>query len=450
MQDKENLLQMLEEHQQDMEEVLVVRTLMGLSAVKELSDTLRATVETQRVLADKVEAMKDVGVFFNGLVRELAGLREEAVQGLSSLQAEHDKLEDEIRQAQDRHQTSMKQTIQCLQDQLNLLSIEAQKDYTDLRSASKALHKPLHTLQDNITSGCSRVEQQASAQADLLSSTSSSLASSLRLNADESRQALEEMTGCCSHLHSSVSGLVERNLQWSSRVGGHAETQNQEHLSLTGKISTEAQTLRQSVEALCTEQLRTAEEELCGRQEEVKQALVAVQNQTSLDRTVVDQRQAELQDHVETSRQVVHSFLQEELQQDVPTGATPQRREFAYPRRLEKSRSRGELLEVLRRQQEELWAAVEVDEQQEEEEEDKHSQVDHDSLEDELSACNESLATEPSFIDENLVINESKRVPFFKQKKGGKKERKIPAKPKASENESSTPHKSRLPLRCQN
>lgn len=37
-----------------MEEVLVGRTLMGLSAVKELGDGLRATVEAQRALADKV------------------------------------------------------------------------------------------------------------------------------------------------------------------------------------------------------------------------------------------------------------------------------------------------------------------------------------------------------------------------------------------------------------
>lgn len=37
-----------------MEEVLVARTLMGLSAIKELSDSLRATAETQRALADKV------------------------------------------------------------------------------------------------------------------------------------------------------------------------------------------------------------------------------------------------------------------------------------------------------------------------------------------------------------------------------------------------------------
>uniref|UniRef100_A0A671W8V6 Kinesin-like protein n=1 Tax=Sparus aurata TaxID=8175 RepID=A0A671W8V6_SPAAU len=352
LQDKESMLQLLEEHRQDMEEVLVTRTLMGLSAAKELNDSLRAAVDTQRV-----EAMKEVGVFFSGLVQELAGLREAAVKGLSSLQAEQDELEDKIRQAQERHHTvrdaKQTDTIQCLQDQLNLLSMEAEKDFTDLRSASRSLQKPLQVLQENISFG-----------------------------------------------------LIE-----SSSAG----------------------------------------QELSGRQEEVKRSLTAVQDQTAENRTVLDQQQAELQDHMETCQQLVHGFLQEELQQDVPTGATPQRREFVYPRKLMKLQSRSELLESLRRQQEELQAAMEEEELDEEEEEDKHSQVDHDSLEDELSTCNESVATEPSFIDENLVFNESKRVPFFKKKKGGKKDTKIPARPKASDNDAaSTPQKSRLPLRCQN
>ncbi|KAM6996886.1 kinesin-like protein KIF11 isoform 4-T4 [Tautogolabrus adspersus] len=447
LKDKESVLQLLEEHQQDMEEVLVVRTLMGLSAVKELNDTLRATAETQRALADKVEAMKEMGVFFSGLVQELAGLREASVQGLSALQTQHDKLEDEIRQAQERHQTGMKQTIQCLQDQLNLLTMEVQKDYTDLRTSSKALQKPLQTLQENIDSGCSTVERQASSQADLLSSTSSSLASSLRLTTNQSLQTLDEMTGCCSHLHSAVSGLVDRDLQWSSKTREQAETAAQQHSTLMGMISSEAQALHQGVEKRCTERLQTAEEQLSGRQEEVKRAVMAVQNQTSMDRTVLEQQQAELQDHVETSQELVSDFLQNELQQDIPTGTTPQRREFVYPRQLVKSRTRSELLESLRRQQEDLRAAVE-EEEDEEDEEDKLSQ---DSLEEELSTCNESLATEPSFIDENLVFNESKRVPFFKQKKGGKKESKIPNRQKVSENEApSTPQKSRLPLRSQN
>lgn len=122
--------------------------------------------------------MKEFGEFFGGLVRDLSGLRESAVQGLTSLQAEHDRLADQIRRAQERHETvrprrrillcvrfsvncciassfvyfqGMKRTIQCLQDQFSLLLMEAQKDYTDLHSTSKALQEPLHSVQEQIS-----------------------------------------------------------------------------------------------------------------------------------------------------------------------------------------------------------------------------------------------------------------------------------------------------------
>lgn len=45
----------------------------------------------------------------------------------------------------------MKQTIQCLQDQLNLLTMETQKDYSDLCSASRSLQRPVQVLQENIS-----------------------------------------------------------------------------------------------------------------------------------------------------------------------------------------------------------------------------------------------------------------------------------------------------------
>lgn len=53
----------------------------------------------------QVEAMKEVGVAFSGLVQEVAALREAASRGLDSLQEEHGRLEENIRQAQERHQT---------------------------------------------------------------------------------------------------------------------------------------------------------------------------------------------------------------------------------------------------------------------------------------------------------------------------------------------------------
>lgn len=60
-------------------------------------------------------------------------------------------------------------------------------------------------------------------------------------------------------------------------------------------------------------------------------------------------------------------------------GTTPRRQELLYPRELMKLQSRGELLENLRKQQEQLQAALreEPEEQEDEEDEDKHSQVDH-------------------------------------------------------------------------
>ncbi|XP_013883119.1 kinesin-like protein KIF11 [Austrofundulus limnaeus] len=444
---KEILLQLLEEHQQDMESVLAVRTLRGLSVVRELSDSLQSSVEKQRALVQKVEEMKEIGVFLSSLVQELANLREAHGQGVSALQAKHNKLEVDILQAKERHQLGMKQTIQCLQDQLTLQTLQTLQDYTDLHSSTKDLKSPALSLKQGISSGCSSVENQVSAQADLLASTSSSLTSSLRLTADESQQALSELNGYCSDLHSSVSGLVERDLQWQLGVREHVDNQTQKHLSMMETVSAETQSLSQSVETCCTELLQQADQQLSTRQEEVKQAHTAVLNQTSVDWTVLEQQKQELEDHIEKSQQMVHTFLRDELQQDVPTGATPQRREFVYPRQLHKARRRSELLDSLRRQQEELQAALKEEEEQEEEpepEEVEQNQTDPDSVEDDTSNYN----SEPSF-NENLVFNERKRLPFFKQKKGSKDSKTSRSKTSGN-NVPTSPQKPRLPLRPMN
>lgn len=45
----------------------------------------------------------------------------------------------------------MKETIQCLQDQLNLLTVKVKKKFTGLYSASRGLQKPLQSLQEDIS-----------------------------------------------------------------------------------------------------------------------------------------------------------------------------------------------------------------------------------------------------------------------------------------------------------
>lgn len=76
----------------------------------------------------------------------------------------------------------------------------------------------------------------------------------------------------------------------------------------------------QNVGSFCSAQLLAAGAQLSGQQEEVKRTLEEVQDQT-LDHTEELERQrSELQQQLESSRQLVCSFLQEDLQQDIPTG----------------------------------------------------------------------------------------------------------------------------------
>ncbi|KAM9726846.1 kinesin-like protein KIF11 isoform 2-T2 [Menidia menidia] len=443
--EKDRLKLLLEEHQRDMEEVLATRTLPGLSALGEISRSLRAWVEAQRGVAERVEALGAVGAALGGLMGELGAVRQAAALGLSALQEDQQRLEDQVRRAQERHQTSMKQTIQCLQDQLGLVSMETQQDFSQLGAASRALQPPVVQIREELSSGCGLVEGRFWSQLDLLSGGCSSASSDLRGSAAESQAALDEAAGFCSDLQRSVTGLLQRDLQWSVRLGEQSDSQAQERLSLLGQISTEAGQMEQDVQASGLQALQALGGRVRSGGAEARRALEGLRTRAGGACSALEDQQGALQQQIKASRGLVMHFLGVELQRDAPTGTTPQRRDFEYPRQLRR-RSRRELLEILRRQQEEQeelgGGQEEALEEEEQEEEDRLSPAEQDSLE--ASSCNESVATEPSFIDENLVFNQSHRRPFFKKK--SKKEARVQPKP----SEALTPPKSRLPLRCQN
>lgn len=153
------------------------------------------------------------------------------------------------------------------------------------------------------------------------------------------------------------------------------------------------------MDTFCSNQGDAVGRELREQQQKVKHAVTAAQEHLSQDQTVLDQQRAQLLEELEQNQQLVHSFLLEELQQDVPTGMkvllrlqlwsldlqhsalamppgnTPRRQERLYPRELGKPLSRWELLETLQKQQlqEELQAPFQ---EEQEEAEDKRNQVD--------------------------------------------------------------------------
>ncbi|XP_028324559.1 kinesin-like protein KIF11 isoform X2 [Gouania willdenowi] len=426
---REGLLQLLAEHGDDMKEELQTRALVGVCAVKDLGAALNVCVDARHALADQVEAMMESAEAVGGLAEELLVLRQSVVHDVSALQRRCEQLEDDITHTQEQQ----KESLRGVMEQFSLLSVKNNQDFLELRSSAKSLQEPLNELQDDISRRCSAMESHASSQVAFLSSSSLSVSSALRQRSEESRQLLQQLSERTEHVHNSVSGLAERSLQWNRSATTHTQNWAELQLSMIAGVK-EAETLQQEVELLCSHQVCASEQRVCERGDATRVTLNDLQEETTAQLHATDHKGAELQQLIDAGRKHVTRFLQEELQHDVPTGATPQRKDFVYPRHLEKTRSRNELLKELRNLQEDMV---------EEEEEDKMSSVDPDSVEEELSTCNLSTSTEPSFIDENLVFNESHRLPFFKKKSKT-------AKVKLMENESSPSQKSRLPLRCQN
>uniref|UniRef100_A0A674EX17 Kinesin-like protein n=1 Tax=Salmo trutta TaxID=8032 RepID=A0A674EX17_SALTR len=233
--------------------------------------------------------------FFSGHAQDLAALRETATAGLGSLKTEHDNLKEQISRADKEHQTGMTQVIQCLQNQLNLLAMETQNNYAGLMSASDALQVPVQSLQQTLQT-CTEISQGSS----LL---------------------------VCSVLQ-----------KWLASK------------SLSSSLH--------RVEQSCEERVQEVSGQLKQQQGLVEEGLGDLKEQTSLDQNTLENHHIELKAHMDDGVVSVHSFLSEQLKQDVPTGTTPQRREFVYPCLLAKSKSRAELLDSFRHQQEELQAAL--------------------------------------------------------------------------------------------
>ncbi|KTF78230.1 hypothetical protein cypCar_00047437 [Cyprinus carpio] len=172
----------------------------------------------------------------------------------------------------------------------------------------------------------------------------------------------------------------------------------------------------QSVEEKGEKAVKDCEARLNHMQQEIEGILGRVELQTGKDDATL-QEQKEILSSINTQAlDVVHNFISSELRQDLPTGTTPQRKEYVYPRVLNKPRSREELEDEFRTQQEQLQCALSQCETVIEAEE---KPLDQDSLEDEVSVSSDGNVIEQSCCDENLMCYENGRVPFFKVRQFG-------------------------------
>ncbi|KPP78931.1 kinesin-like protein KIF11-B-like [Scleropages formosus] len=441
---KDKLQQVLDEHKHEMEEGLLAIILPGLKAMMEMNETLKQTFHCHSLLAGKLEGMKcEMASFFGEHIHALAMIQESAQIGLRSLQDEQENLRKQIAKANEKHATGIAEVISCLQNQLNLLGMDTKNDFGELLNQSNAVQLPVKRLQQDVHSQCTAAQKSAAACQSSLESSANELIVKVHQVAEEGKQVVEEFSGQSGFLRDSVNQVAEKSALWHEAAVASVASFTKEQLLHIAACKASSQDMKQCVEESCEDAVTEARRQLQLRHSAVEETLIFLEKHITSDRVTAQHYEAQLSDSTSRGLSKVHTFLTEELKRDVPTGQTPQRKDYVYPRVLEKTQNRNELLEHFRKQQQELQEALSTYETVKEE------QVDQDSLEDEVSTCNDSAITEHSCIEETMMCNESGRAPFFKHKRGGKKENKSD-RSKMENEKQSTPPRSKLPLRVQN
>lgn len=174
-------------------------------------------------------------------------------------------------------------------------------------------------------------------------------------------------------------------------------------------------------------------------------------DQMKVDQGVLLEQKLALNEEAQRGLAQVNGFLKEDLKVDIPTGTTPQRRDYSYPVTLVKTEPRELLLEQLRQKQLKLDAMLDSVVKEAEENADE----DLLGVEEEMQESSESLGGDKYLVDINISCHANGGIPFFQHKRSHKKdkENKAAAMLEKNKTEDMTEQllpKSKLPLRLVN
>ncbi|KAM5142465.1 kinesin-like protein KIF11 [Mantella aurantiaca] len=418
-----------------------------VTSVLDLNSHLSRSLQNFFSVADKVAAHKEeMELFFTDHSMMLHKLRLGSTSALSSIQSESLSLREEIQAAQTTHSEQVNNLISSMQNQLNLFA----HTFQGLLNKEEKLQKSTGFLREDLDNVTSEAITQTSTHHSKFVDQCTDIESEIRQQAGLNISSVEESSRQCEKLSSSINAISRDTEEWcevTTKKMAFAAEQQEAYLQLA---KTQLQRFQMDMGSFCGSSMENITRMVSQQQESEEEGLSKLVKRVNDDKqTIVDQK-LELCEQTQDGLSKVYSYLTQELRNDIPTGATPQRKEYTYPSVLLTTAPREVLLEQHRKNQEEFQAAVASMLSIAEE------PVDQDSLEEELVTIDDSIMCEKSIVDVNVLCQENGGVPFFQQKRGHRKEKENKAngsvleRSKVSEDVEPGLPRSKLPLRIQN
>uniref|UniRef100_A0A452T5K8 Kinesin-like protein n=1 Tax=Ursus maritimus TaxID=29073 RepID=A0A452T5K8_URSMA len=266
------------------------------------------------------------------------------------------------------------------------------------------------------------------------------LSQELRHFNQEGTKLVEGSVKHCDKLSSNFEVVSQETEQRCEALNASTLSFSEQWISCLNKREEELQNLLEVVNQGCEAASSEITEKLNGHKATNENQRNIFLGQITTDEGKLMAQSLQLNETIKIGLTKLNCFLQQDLKLDIPTGTTPQRKNYFYPSTLVRTEPREQLLDQLKRKQPELLMMLNCSENS------KEDIILGRSLE-------EPPSQEPA-VDASVDCSSGGGVPFFQHKKshGKDKENRSINSVERSKVEETTEHsvtRSRLPLRAQ-
>ncbi|VFV26575.1 low quality protein: kinesin family [Lynx pardinus] len=408
-------------------------------SILKINSQLKHIFKTSLTVASKIEDQKkEMDGFLSMLCNSLHELQENTISSLAESQKLCENLTEDLKTIKKIHSQELNQ----------LISLWAER-FCALEEKCENIQKPLSSVQENTEQKSKDIISKTTSYNTQFCADCDGLSQELRHFNQEGTKLVEESVKHCDKLNSSLELVSQETEQRCEALNKSTLSFSEQWVSSLNIREEELQNLLEVVNQGC----EASSSEITEKLNEHKAANENQHNmffdQITTDEEKLIAQSLEFNETIKIGLTKLNCFLQQDLKLDIPTGTTPQRKNYLYPSTLVRTEPREQLLDQLKRKQPELLMMLNCSESNKEE-------ISQD-LDEEKSVLGHSIEEPPSqepSIDASVDCSSSGGIPFFQHKKshGKDKENRGINSVERSKVEETTEHsvtRSRLPLRAQ-
>ncbi|XP_025907431.1 kinesin-like protein KIF11 [Nothoprocta perdicaria] len=446
---KAELMKLIETHTSGLSGALKSLTPM-VEFVLRLNCQFQNNMKKYSAMAVEMEGhKKEINTFFGDLSLALKALQEETDSVFAQLQNDCENLKEEVEMTRIAHTKNTAELISSLQSQLDLFARETQKSLTGVLAKNGNLKTTITAVQENVHLKTTDLVSSTTSNHSKFIASLDNFSQELQDVNCENRKMLKESTDHCQQLLCNLTNMSQDTDKWCEFATAQVVSFTDQQLLSFSKEKHHLHRLQEKTEESCDKAVAEIANNIDRQKAADEKALNGLLEQIKVDQEMLLEQKVALHEEAHQGLTQVNGFLQEDLKVDVPTGTTPQRRNYVYPVTLVRTEPRELLLEQLRKNQTKLDSMLNSLKKELEE------NADQDLLEEEEVVQDESLVSDRSLLDANICCNTNGGIPFFQHKRSHKKDKENKStssweKTKTEDMTEQLLSKSKLPLRSLN